>query len=43
MTEIIYILIDSDGETICSFKDKETAIREGKETGCDVEELNLYS
>lgn len=42
MTEIIYTLVDSDGETICAFKDKNTAIREAKETGCDVEELNLY-
>ena len=42
MTEIIYTLVDSDGEIICAFKDKNTAIQEAKETGCDVEELNLY-
>jgi len=42
MTQVIYILIDSDRETICAFTDKNTAIKEAEETGCDYTTINLY-
>lgn len=43
MEQKIYILVDSDGETHCAFVDKEIAIKEALEAGCDVEEITLHS
>jgi hypothetical protein len=43
MRQEIYILVDCDGETICAFADKETAIKEAEESGCDVEVITLHS
>lgn len=40
--QIIYLLIDSDSEPICAYFDKQVAINEAKESGCDVEELTVY-
>jgi len=43
MTQIIYALIDTDGDIVCAFLDIITAEREAKETGCDYTTINLYS
>ena len=43
MEKIIYILVDCDGDAICSFEDQEEAIKEAKECGCDVEELRYIT
>ena len=41
--EYIYILTDSDMEAIIAFENKERAIREAKECGCDVSEVRIVS
>ena len=38
----IYILVDCDSDVSCAFDDKEVAVKEGNECGCDVEEIRLY-
>lgn len=43
MGQEIYILVDCDGEAICAFTDKDVAIKEAKESGCDVEVIPLHT
>ena len=37
----VYVLTDSDGDAICAFTDKEQAIKEARDCGCDVQEVRL--
>ncbi len=43
MKQNIYILVTTEGDTICAYTDKEKATTEALEIGVDVEMITLYS